>query len=183
MMAARARLLLQPARLDAHDPIWLPPPQTAYTSAIPPPVPLWAQQPAGPISMIPAAAPSTSKAANDDDPEEAPGSPAAEVETAARYPSYLASLPADAPDAVVLATRLADAERQIALLQVELATANERAESFRALAAAKDEIITAARSQAKEWRKHASEVLVQSAKAAAAAAGGSSSKDKDKKKK
>ena len=58
--------------------------------------------------------------------------------------SFLSSLPADAPDAVLLAARLADAERQIAALQVELAIANERAESFRALAAAKDEIITAA---------------------------------------
>lgn len=37
---------------------------------------------------------------------------------------------------------------------------------------AKDEIIAAARNQTKEWRKHASEVLAQSAKTAAAAAGG-----------
>ena len=78
------------------------------------------------------------------------------------------------------------------MLQVELATANERAESFRALAAAKDEIIAAARNQTKEWRKHASEVLAQSGKtalAAAAAGGGGGAKAaaadaaKDKKKK
>ena len=105
--------------------------------------------------------------------------------------AFVNSLPVDAPDAVVLAARLADAERHIAALQVELATANERAESFRQLAAAKDEIITAARNQTKEWRKHASDVLAASAKTAAAAAAGgaaaksSSSSDagKDKKKK
>ena len=192
MMAARARMLLQPSRLDpSHDPaLWMPPPQTAfspfpippppYTAAMPPPMPMWAQQPAGPISMIPAAAPPAA-APKEDEAAEAPGSPPAEPAETLRYPSYLNSLPPDAPDAVVLATRLVDAERQIALLQVELATANERAESFRALAAAKDEIIAAARSQTKEWRKHASEVLATSAKAAAGGSSSSSSKDKKKK--
>ena len=65
-------------------------------------------------------------------------------------------------------------------LQVELAIANERAESFRALAAAKDEIINAAQAQTKEWRKHAGEVLATSAKAAAASVSKSSSSSSEK---
>ena len=89
-----------------------------------------------------------------------------------------------ASDAAVLASRLAEAERQIAKLRVEVAIANERADSFRQLAAAKDDIIVAARNQTKEWRKHASDVLAMSAKTAVAAAGGGGAgKDKDKKKK
>lgn len=92
-----------------------------------------------------------------------------------------------AGDAAVLASRLAEAERQISKLRVELAIANERADSFRQLAAAKDDIIVAARNQTKEWRKHASDVLAMSAKTAVAAAsaggGAAAGKDKDKKKK
>ena len=86
-------------------------------------------------------------------------------------------------DAAVLTARLAEAERQIARLQVELAIANERADSFRQLAAAKDEIILAARNQTKEWRKHASDVLATGAKTAAAAAGGGAAAAKGGKKK
>lgn len=82
----------------------------------------------------------------------------------------------DASDATVLAARLADAEVQLARLRVELAVANEKAESYKALAASKDEIISAARKNADAWRKHATEVLGKVG-AGAAAAG------KDKKKK
>ena len=68
----------------------------------------------------------------------------------------------------------------LSIAQVELAIANERAESFRALAAAKDEIINAAQAQTKEWRKHAGEVLATSAKAAAASVSKSSSSSSEK---
>ena len=91
-----------------------------------------------------------------------------------------------AGDAAVLASRLAEAEREISKLRVELAIANERADSFRQLAAAKDDIIVAARNQTKEWRKHAGEVLTLSSKTmlASAGGGGGGGKDgKDKKKK
>jgi hypothetical protein len=100
----------------------------------------------------------------------------------------VATLVGDDSDAAILAARLAEAEREITSLRVELAVATERAESSRQLAAAKDEIITAARNQTKEWRKLASEVLATSAKTAAAAAAGGSAgaaptKEKEKKKK
>lgn len=98
-------------------------------------------------------------------------------------PSFVSTLPADTSDAIVLAARLADAERHIAALQIELATANERAESFRALAAAKDEIIMSARNQTKEWRKHASEVLIHSNKGTSAAPSNVKENVKEKKKK
>lgn len=85
-------------------------------------------------------------------------------------------------DAEALRARLVDAEREIATLRVDLAVANERAESLKALVAAKDEIIAAARNQTKEWRKHASEVL-QATSSAAAGSGGGKDKEKEKKKK
>ena len=63
--------------------------------------------------------------------------------------------------------------------RVELAVASEKAESFKALAAAKDEIIASARKQTLEWRKYASEVLLKVGGAPAA----EGKKDKEKKKK
>ena len=93
-------------------------------------------------------------------------------------------------DTDILAAKLAEAERRIAALQVEVAVANERAESYRLLVNAKDEIIKAARDQTKEWRKNAAEVLAFAAKAssgggggAAAASGKSSSSSSSSKKK
>ena len=81
-------------------------------------------------------------------------------------------------DTALLVAKLAEAERRISALQVEVAIANERAESFRQLAAAKDEIIKAARDQTKEWRKNAAEVLAFAAKASAGAGGSAAGKDK-----
>jgi len=85
-------------------------------------------------------------------------------------------------DAKALALRLAEAEAEISALRVEVAIANEKAESFKALAAAKDEIIAAARKQTTEWRKYASEVLVKVGPPPGAA-GKDDKKDKDKKSK
>ena len=78
--------------------------------------------------------------------------------------------PAAAADTAALAARLAAAEAQLSALRVELAVAEEKAESYKALALAKDEIIASARKQTSEWRKHVSEVLKASTPAGAAPA-------------
>ena len=98
----------------------------------------------------------------------------------------LRALAATEQDAFIAHQRADAASRQEVYLhcapevsaQVEVAIANERAESFRQLAAAKDEIIKAARDQTKEWRKNAAEVLAFAAKASAGAAGAAAGKDK-----
>ena len=167
-----------PLQLYQHGTQTTPPRREEPPSPPPPPPPPPPPRPETPPPPPPAAP--------------APAPPPPPPTDAPDDPSFVASLPQDASDAIVLAARLADAERQISALQVELATANERAESFRTLAAAKDEIIAACRNQTKEWRKHAGEVLASSAKTAAtvaAAAGGgggaakAAEKPKDKPKK
>ena len=160
IMAARARAILTPSFMQGGGLPRLPPTQ------VPPPPPQ---------GLLPADGESIVPSSEGWLPPALPGLD--DVFAAAPPPgppSYLATLPADSSDMVVLVARLADAERHIAHLQartrfraprrrrltleyvaatrvsqVELATANERAESFRALAAAKDEIIEAARAQTK----------------------------------
>lgn len=79
-------------------------------------------------------------------------------------------------DAKALAMRLAEAEAEIAELRVELAIAKEKAESFKALALAKDEIIKTSKKQTSEWQKYATQAL------ASMGAGGSRSAGKEGKK-
>ena len=85
-------------------------------------------------------------------------------------------------DAKALALRLADAEAEISALRVELAIANEKAESFKALALAKDEIIASARKQTTEWRKYASEALAKVGASGTPAPSGKEDKKEKKKK-
>jgi len=84
-------------------------------------------------------------------------------------------------DAKALALRLAEAEAEISALRVEVAVANEKAESYKALAAAKDEIIATAKKQTTEWRKYASEALAKVGASAAPAKEEKKSKDSKKK--
>ena len=109
-----------------------------------------------------------------------PAAPPSSLASGALEDSSAASAEASA-----LAARLVAAEAQIAALRVELAVANEKAESYKALALAKDDIIASARKQTSEWRKHAGDVLKASTATSAAALGGGGAKaaDKDKKKK
>ena len=80
-------------------------------------------------------------------------------------------------DAKALAMRLAEAEAEIAEMRVELAIAKEKAESFKALALAKDEIIKTSKKQTSEWQKYATQAL------ASMGAGGSSAGKEGKKEK
>ena len=73
--------------------------------------------------------------------------------------------------------RLAEAEAEIAEMRVELAIAKEKAESFKALALAKDEIIKTSKKQTSEWQKYATQAL------ASMGAGGSSAGKEGKKEK
>ena len=167
-----------------------------------PPLPVWSQslamQPSLMQQLPPAASTATaassqvaaSHASISAQPPPAPNEAQQQHQQQRQVPNNMSSL-VDSPNVEgVLAMRLAEAERQIeadrqeiAALRVELAIATERADSYKALAAAKDDIIAVARGQTKEWRKHASEVLVSGAKTTTAAVSGASSKDKDKKKK
>ena len=111
MMAQRARMLLMP-----HDMIMPQPPPTIIESMQPPPPP-------PPIVEEPPPQEENESIAAEEPPPELPAlsQPVEEPPRVVPPPppaSFLASLPTDAADAVVLAARLADAERQIAALQV-----------------------------------------------------------------
>lgn len=104
-----------------------------------------------------------------------------------RLTARLAETEARASHAAQLAERMAEAEAKLAELRVELAVAEERAESYKALADAKDEMLASARKQTSEWRKLASEVLVKvgagpGKEGSSSKESSSSSKDKEKSK-
>ena len=84
-------------------------------------------------------------------------------------------------DAKALAMRLAEAEAEIAELRVELAIAKEKAESFKALALAKDEIIKTSKKQTSEWQKYATQALANMGAGGSSAAGGKEAKKEKKK--